>query len=279
MEPAVLISPDNLYFHVKQYSDSDFDSQTLLDYLGPTTSDLSTTVTTTTVPPLQIISTDQDTIDDDRGTPPECYEQKKFKLEELHHTQKHQTNCYNVSVESGVVLDADSDINVRKISTESAESCSQGSTSHDIFEHSYIGIANNDTCACKECREQRERLYSKIAGCRTPVLSETNKVDEMNEDSTTCKEDGSQPKNSDKLQCHNISNLDDTQSLDNSEQCHTCTSNATSRDTESSSHHYETGGNTEFDKTEHARSNAGAVHCSTLSQTEQQATHTDIKDN
>ena len=221
-----MISPDNFYFHVKQHSDSDLDSQTLLDYLSPMTSDLSTTVTMATVPPPQITSTDQDTVDDDRGTPPGCCEQKKFKLEELHHTQKHQTNCYNVSVESGVVLDADLDINVRKISTESAESCSQGSTSYDILEHSYIGIANNDTCACKECREQRERLYSKIAaGCRTPVLSETTKVDKMNEDSTL---DGSQPKNSDKLQCHNLDDHD-RKSLDSSEQCHTCTNNAKSK--------------------------------------------------
>ena len=237
------------------------------------TSDLSTTVTMKTVPPPQIISTDQDTEGDDRGTPPECCEQKKFKLEELHHTQKHQTNCYNVSVESGVVLDTDSDINVRKISTESAESCSQGSASFDIFEHSYIGIANNNTCTCKECIEQRERLYSKIGGSRTPVLSETTKVDKTNEDSTV---DGSQPKNSDKLQCHN---LDDRQSSDSSEQCHTCTNNATPRDTESSSHCHETDRNNEF---EHARSasNAGAVHCPThtLSQTAQQATqfHTDV---
>ena len=243
------------------------------------TSDLSTTVTMETVPPPQIISTDQDTIDNDRGTPPECCEQKKFKLEELHHTQEHQTNCYNVSVESGVVLDADSGINIRKISTESAESCSQGSASYDIFEHSYIGIANNDTCACKECREQRERLYSKIAGSRTPVLSETTKVDKMNKDSTV---DGSQPKNSDKLQCQN---LDDRQSSDSNEQCRTCTNNATPRDTESSSQVHvqchETDRNNEF---EHARStsNASAVHCPThtLSQTAQQATqfHTDVKD-
>ncbi len=273
MEPAVLISPDNLYFHIKQYSESDFDSQTLLNYLGPPTSDLDTTVTMTTVPPLQIISTDQDTIDNDRDTPSGCCEEKKFKLEALHHThtQKHQTNCYNVSVESGVVLDAESHVNVRKTSTESAETCSHGSMSHDIFEISYIGIGNDDTCACIECREQRERLYSKMArtGGTTPVLSETNQVDKNcnnNEGSTTNTVGGNRLNNSDKPQCYN-SQLESMDSSDSSEHCHTCSTNkATSGDTELCR---EIGCNIDFDKSEHARSNAGPA----LKQTARQATH------
>ena len=210
VEPAVIISPDYPYFHVKQYSESDCDLQTLLDYLGPTTSDLNTTVILTVLP-LQILSIDQDTVDGD--SPQETCEQKQLKLEELCQN-KHQTNCYNVSVESGVVLDADSHVNVRKISTGSAGSCSQGS-SHDIFEHSYIGMADNDVCACTECRPQRERLYSKTAGCRTLVTSESNKLGNVNDDSTTCTLDGNlPPKNSDKLQCH-TTELEDSQPMNN----------------------------------------------------------------
>ena len=254
MEPAVLISPDYPYFHVKRYSESDFDSQTLLDYLGPTTSDLSTTATLT-VPPLQILSTDQDTVMVDGDSPQETCEQKQLKLEELCQN-KHQTNCYNVSVESGVVLDADSHVNVRKISTGSAGSYSQGS-SHGIFEHSYIGMADNDVCACTECRQQRERLYSKRAGCRTLVTSESNKLGNMNDDLTACTLDGNlPPKNSDKLQCH-TTNLEDNQPMNSNEQCHT--NNTRPRDTESPSHCHETGSNTDYDTTDHT-SNVGAVH-------------------
>ena len=260
VEPAVLISPDYPYFHVKRYSESDFDSQTLLDYLGPSTSDLNTTVT-----PLQILSTDQDTVDGD--SPQETCEQKQLKLEELCQN-KHQTNCYNVSVESGVVLDADSHVNVRKISTGSAGSCSQGS-SHDIFEHSYIGMADNDVCACMECRQQRERLYSKRTGCRTLVTSKSNK---LGNNSTTCTLDGNlPPKNSDKLQCH-TTELEDNQPMSSIEQCHT--NDTRPRDAESPSHCHETGSNIDRDTTKHT-SNVDAVHCTALNLNIQQPTHTD----
>ena len=264
VEPAVLISPDYPYFHVKRYSESDFDSQTLLDYLGPTTSDLNTTA----VPPLQILPTDQDTVDGD--SPQETCEQKQLKLEELCQN-KHQTNCYNVSVESGVVLDADSHVNVRKISTGSAGSYSQGS-SHDIFEHSYIGMADNDVCACTECRQQRERLYSKRAGCRTLVTSESNKLCNMDDNLTTCTLDGNlPPKNRDKLQCH-VTELEDSQPINSIEQCHT--NNTRAKDTESPSHSHETGSNIDHDTTEHT-SNADAVYYTASNQNIQQPTHTD----
>ena len=289
MEPAVLISPDNLYFHhVKQYSESDFDSQTLLDYLGPTSADLSTTVTlTSVVSPLQILSTriNQDTMDDG-DTPQETHKQKQFKLEELHHgTQRlhHQTNCYNVSVESGVVLDADSQVNLRrKISAGSgsaAESCSQGSSSHDMFfEHSYIGMADSDMCACTECREQRERLYSKrpMGGRTLVTTSESSKPPNNMSDasqSTTCAVDGSQPKNSDKLQCHTTTyTMENNRPTGSDGQCRT--NDSRPRGTESSSHSHETGGNSnDSDTTEPANRVSAVYHPPALNQDARQPTH------
>lgn len=246
VEPAVLISTDNLYFHVKQYSESDFDSKTLLDYLGPTTPDLNTTVALTAVPPLQILSTDQDTVDSD--SPQETCEQKMHELEQSCHT-KHQTNCYNVSVESGVVLDTESHVNVRKISTGSAGSCSQGS-SHGIFEHSYIGMADTDICACTECRQQRERLYSKRAGCRTlEHKSESNTLTTMNNALNTC-------------------TLDDNQSMKSNEQCQTSVTslrdNLCYHETDNNTDPHDTTDhtterNSDCDTMEHT-SNADAVH-------------------
>ena len=267
MEPAVLISTDNPYFHVKQYSESDFDSKTLLDYLGPSTPDLNTTVALTTVPPLQILSTDQDTMDSD--SPQNTCEQKQLELKESRYN-KHQTNCYNVSVESGVVLDAESHINVRKISTGSAGNCSHGS-SHEIFEHSYIGMADTDMCACTECRQQRERLYSKRAGCKTlEYKSQSNKLTTTNNALSTC-------------------TLDDNHPTISSEQCQTSDarlrdidhkSNSCYHDTDSNSDPHDTTEhtterNSDCDTTEHT-SDADAVHCTSLKQNTQQPTHPDI---
>ena len=60
---------------------------------------------------------------------------------------------YNLSVESGVVMDADHDRFGRKIS-DGSNSLSQGS-------HSYIDIGRPTmTCSCSECKVHRERTYS-----------------------------------------------------------------------------------------------------------------------
>ena len=225
MEPAVLISAENPYFHIKRYSASDFDSKTLLDYLGPTTAELDTPV-----PPLQILSTKRDTMDND--SPLQVTDEKQL---ESRHTDKQRMNCYNVSVESGVVLDLESLVNVRKISTGSG-SCSHGSL-HDI-EHSYIGMANTYMCACTECRLQRERLYSRRVGWGT--LEHVSQSNELNNDSTT---------------------LDDEQLNDNDEH----TTDVKLRDTELSSHSHEMDSNTDNDITERTN-NADALHSTSLNQ-------------
>ena len=59
-------------------------------------------------------------------------------------------NGYNLSVESGVVMDADHEHFSRKIS-DGSNNLSQGS-------HSYIDIGRTTmTCSCSECKVHRER--------------------------------------------------------------------------------------------------------------------------
>lgn len=142
---------------------SDFDSKTVLDYLGPTASEHDVSLD---VPPLEVLSTDSDATDSE--SPPQVSGGKC--LEALHYNEC-QTNCYNASVESGVVLDLPSHDTVRKISSGSADGCSRGSSHDHNFQHTYIGMANMYTCTCTECRVQRERLYSK----RGQSFSETQR--------------------------------------------------------------------------------------------------------
>lgn len=62
----------------------------------------------------------------------------------------HPVGGYNVSVESGVVMDLDP--HMRKIS-DGSSNLSQGS-------HSYIGTSRTMTCSCSECKLHRERSHS-----------------------------------------------------------------------------------------------------------------------
>ena len=69
-----------------------------------------------------------------------------------HHIESdvHPVNGYNLSVESGVVMDADHEHFSRKIS-DGSNNLSQGS-------HSYIDIGRSTmTCSCSECKVHRER--------------------------------------------------------------------------------------------------------------------------
>ena len=69
-----------------------------------------------------------------------------------HHIKSdvHPVNGYNLSVESGVVMDADHEHFSRKIS-DGSNNLSQGS-------HSYIDIGRSTmTCSCSECKAHRER--------------------------------------------------------------------------------------------------------------------------
>ena len=155
MEPAVLINADNSYYLPMQFSETDFDCTTLLDYLGPPTAG---TTDIDTKLPLQILSTEQDNLLNSDSPQDENGKRESYHV-------KQDTNCYNISVESGVVLDSDLDpvTNARQLG-EGSSNLSQ-SLSHV---HSYIGMGNDDLCTCSECRLQRERSYStKTGGCET----------------------------------------------------------------------------------------------------------------
>ena len=160
-DPVVVVSTNNPYFHPHKFTERDFDCETLLDYLGqPASSNEYTKL------PLQILSTGQDNVNSDSS--PQVFDDKSKPLRDL--------NCYNVSVESGVVLDSDLDTcaaNVRKMSTASIN-LSHGS-SQDIA-HSYIGMGNDDFCACMECRLQRERVYPSNCGCGASQMKQISQA-------------------------------------------------------------------------------------------------------
>ena len=142
IEPAVLISSDNPYFHPRPPTEDDYDCKTLLDYLGQSTTNLDISL------PLQILSTEQDTSDSDC---PQITED----IKECPSGGERKPHPYNVSVESGVVLDSDPHIAARK-SSDGSSHLSHGSS----HVHSYVGVGDGEVCACSECREQRERLYA-----------------------------------------------------------------------------------------------------------------------
>ena len=161
VEPAIIISADaNPYFQTRRYSESDFDSRTLLDYLN-----LSAIDELDTAVPVQILSTGQETADSDS---PQVVDHEE-KQEMCH--AKHHVNFYNVSVESGVVMDSDPHISVRKISN--------GSSNFSHGSLSYIGTGNTVVCTCSECKLRRERIHSANSGYGTlECMLQSNEHDE-----------------------------------------------------------------------------------------------------
>lgn len=125
-EPPVLIGTTT---QLRQTSSDDFDSRTLLNYLLSQKSE-ATELGDTVLP-------DHHTHHTEAG--------ESAKEESSSETG------YNMSMESGVVMDPDPDV-VRKVS-EGSNSLSQGS-------HSYICTRGTISCSCSECKVHRERIHS-----------------------------------------------------------------------------------------------------------------------
>ena len=132
--------------------EDNFDSQTLLNYLltrSPSSTDLNTTAVTVPVHQIQPLNQDYPHHTDLNSSTNPLGE---------HHVIKSgvhpPVNGYNLSVESGVVMDADHEVFGRKIS-DGSNNLSQGS-------HSYIAITGKTTitCSCSECKVHREGIHS-----------------------------------------------------------------------------------------------------------------------
>lgn len=137
--------------HPKKIYKDDFDSQTLLNYLltkFPSSTDLTTAqgITTPAVHQIQPLNQDYPHTDLNSSAKPIG----EYHIKSGIHSP---VNGYNLSVESGVVMDSDHEHFGRKIS-DGSNNLSQGS-------HSYIDIGRPTmTCSCSECKVHRERTYS-----------------------------------------------------------------------------------------------------------------------
>ncbi len=154
-EPPIIIGVDvTSPSEIKKVYEDNSDSQTLLNYLltrSPSSTDLNTAVTVTVPAVHQIQPLNQDyphTTDLNSSTNP--IREPHMKSSAGIHPP---VSGYNMSVESGVVMDADHEHSGRKIS-DGSNNLSQGS-------HSYIDIGRPTmTCSCSECKVHRERTYS-----------------------------------------------------------------------------------------------------------------------
>ena len=146
-EPPIIIGADTASIsQSKTFSEDNFDSRTLLNYLltrTPSSTELNTAV------PHQIQPLTQD-YPHDLNTSPTPIVEHSVK------TGVHPpVNGYNLSMESGVVMDADHDHVVGRKISDGSNNLSQGS-------HSYIDIGRTTqiTCSCSECKVHREGIQS-----------------------------------------------------------------------------------------------------------------------
>ena len=141
-EPPILIGADTP--SVRRNSKDDFDSKTILNYLLPTSSSSTELNKPKVVPTLFDTDNARSSTSDPTG-----HDLEEVVKGEFGKVPPSNTTGYNVSLESGVVMDPDPH---RKIS-DGSNSLSQGS-------HSYIGTSRTMTCSCSECQIHRERNHS-----------------------------------------------------------------------------------------------------------------------
>ena len=143
-EPPIIIGAIT---QLRHKSEDNFDSTTLLNYLMSSSSE-ATNVDITMLP-------DPPTDVDKLETTSHNLNEESIK-EEYCGTQP--PTSYNMSMESGVVMDPEPDV-VRKISDRS-NCLSQGS-------HSYVCTKGTITCSCSECQIHREWTHSSTGAVLT----------------------------------------------------------------------------------------------------------------
>ena len=129
--PPILIGESS--YTSKSDSRDDFDSRTLLDYL------LAQELSATT----QVSESEHSTKLTSMSTDPsrEVGLKDEFGV--------HRSVGYNVSVESGVVMDSSDPMLGRKIS--------DWSYNYSQSSHSYVGMSGSVSCSCNDCKAQRGR--------------------------------------------------------------------------------------------------------------------------